>query len=136
VTGIDTNVLVRLVTNDDPKQSTRAARLFAEEDIHLSKTVVLETEWVLRAAYGLAPAVIRAAFERLMAVPSITVEDAPAVARAVSWYAAGMDFADALHLASSRPTKVFSTFDKAFVRRAKKLGVTSSITLLRTVEAE
>jgi predicted nucleic-acid-binding protein len=128
--AVDTNVLVRLVTNDDPKQSPRAAQLFVREDVLVPKTVLLETEWVLRGAYDLAPTVIRSAFERLLAVPSVTLEDAPAVARALSWYAAGMDFADALHLASSAPCAGFTTFDGQFAKRAKKLGMTPPVALL------
>jgi len=128
--AVDTNVLVRLVANDDPTQSPRAAQLFVREDVHVSKTVLLETEWVLRGAYDLTPAAIRGAFERLIAVPSVTVEDAPAVARALSWYAAGVDFADALHLASSAASTSFRTFDRSFAKRAKKLGATPPVGLL------
>ena len=128
--AVDTNVLVRLVTNDDPVQSPRAARLFTEEDVFVSRTVLLEAEWVLRGAYGLPPPSIRNAFERLMAVSSVTVEDATAVARSLSWFAAGVDFADALHLASANPAVTeFHTFDKAFARRAKKLGTTPTVEL-------
>jgi predicted nucleic-acid-binding protein len=128
--AVDTNVLVRLVTNDDPKQSPRAAQLFAREDVHVSKAVLLETEWVLRAAYDLAPSVIRGAFARLMAVASVTLEDAPAVARAMTWYATGMDFADALHLASSESAAGFVTFDKPFAKRAATLGATPRVAAL------
>jgi predicted nucleic-acid-binding protein len=60
VIAVDTNVIVRLVANDDPAQSPRAARLFAREDVYVPKTVVLETEWVLRVAYELTPDVRRA----------------------------------------------------------------------------
>jgi predicted nucleic-acid-binding protein len=119
--AVDTNVLVRLVTNDDPVQSPRAARLFEREDVYLSKTVLLEAEWVLRAAYALAPPSIRPALEGLLAAPSVTVEDAPSVMRALAWYEAGMDFADALHLASSPDVSSFKTFDKALAKRAGKL---------------
>ena len=120
--AVDTNVLVRLVTNDDTVQSPRAAELFVREDVFISKTVLLETEWVLRAAYELAPTAIRGAFERLIAVPSVTLEDSAAVARTLTWYASGMDFADALHLASSATATAFATFDKPLSKRAKKLA--------------
>ncbi|HEX7671048.1 MAG TPA: type II toxin-antitoxin system VapC family toxin [Polyangiaceae bacterium] len=128
--AIDTNVLVRLVTNDDPVQSPRAARLFVREEVYVSKTVLLETEWVLRGAYELGRAAIRSAFERLLAVSSVTVEDSLAVERALTWSAAGMDFADALHLASSASAATFATFDKACVKRAAKLAGAPAMTLL------
>jgi predicted nucleic-acid-binding protein len=130
VIAVDTNVLVRLVTNDHPVQSPRAARLFVEEDVFVPWTVLLEVEWVLRGAYDLPPPAIQNAFERLMSVPSVTIEDAAGVARALKWFAGGMDFADALHLASSATSVTgFHTFDKAFVRRARKLGTTPAVEL-------
>jgi hypothetical protein len=45
------------------------------------------------------------------------VEDAPAVARALTWFAAGLDFADGLHLASLDGSEVFVTFDAGFRKR-------------------
>jgi len=53
--AVDTNVLVRLLTGDDPAQTQRAVELFAQESILIPKTVLLETEWVLRYRYELAP---------------------------------------------------------------------------------
>lgn len=120
--AIDTNVLVRLLTNDDPVQSPRAAAVFAREDVHIPKTVLLETEWVLRGAYGLAPTTIQAAFERLRSTRSVTLEDPTGVQQALAWYTAGMDFADALHLASAGQANRFVTFDGVLVKRAKRLG--------------
>ncbi|MCP5410517.1 MAG: PIN domain-containing protein, partial [Chromatiaceae bacterium] len=49
--GVDTNVLVRLLTRDDEAQFRKALKLFQQEEIFIPKTVFLETEWVLRYAY-------------------------------------------------------------------------------------
>ena len=88
----------------------------------VSRTVLLEVEWVLRGAYALPPPAILNAFERLMSVPSVTLRT-PQRLRAPSRGSRGMDFADALHVASSATfVAAFHTFDKAFARRAKKLG--------------
>jgi len=46
--AVDTNLLVRIVANDDPEQVRRATSLFETERIFVPKTVLLETEWVLR----------------------------------------------------------------------------------------
>ena len=51
--AVDTNVLVRLLTGDDPAQTQRSVELFAQESILIPKTVLLETEWVLRYSYEL-----------------------------------------------------------------------------------
>ena len=51
--SVDTNVVVRLLTADDPKQFRAAEALFAAGPVWISKTVILETEWVLRDSYRL-----------------------------------------------------------------------------------
>lgn len=121
--AVDTNVLVRFLTNDDPAQAERAARLFQSEPVFIAKTVLLETEWVLRHAYDLSRETINAAFCKLLGLPGVSVEDMPAVGKALAWHAAGLDFADALHLAAGgRGVRRFVTFDEDFVKRAKKLS--------------
>ena len=52
--SIDTNVLVRFLTSDDPGQYAKARTLFEREAIFISDTVILETEWVLRTVIGCA----------------------------------------------------------------------------------
>jgi predicted nucleic-acid-binding protein len=116
--GVDTNVLVRLLTGDDPVQMERAATLFAKESILIPKTVLLETEWVLRYSYELPQAVILAAFRKILGLPQVTVEDSPAVVVALAQYEQGMDFTDALHLASIPEADEFATFDTRLKKRA------------------
>lgn len=121
--AVDTNVLVRLLTGDDPKQFSAATSLLMAESIWIAKTVLLETDWVLRSGYGFNQAAIREAFNKLLGLNSVHAEDSAAIAAALALAAKGMDFADALHL-SSRPAGVgFASFDQAFVRTAQKLGV-------------
>jgi predicted nucleic-acid-binding protein len=119
VIAVDTNVVIRLLTGDDPAQYERAHRLFATETIFLPKTVLLESEWVLRSLYSLAPERIVHAITALVALPQVRCEDAAVVSKALEWLHAGLDFADALHLASSHMAISFATFDRAWVRRAK-----------------
>ena len=94
------------------------------------KTVLLETEWVLRAAYGFDRKATMAALRGLAGLPTVRVEDAPAVAQALEWFAAGMDFADALRVASSGEAAKFMTFDRKLAGRAARAGVTPKIALL------
>jgi len=125
--AVDTNVLVRLLTEDDPDQAKRVARLFGENEIFIPKTVMLETEWVLRHAYGIDKKGILGAFQRLMGLSNVKIEDHQTISVAVSWYNKGFDFADALHLASSRDAEEFATFDKSLLRKA---GQISSVNLI------
>lgn len=109
--AIDTNILARLVTRDDAAQAKRSAALFERERIYIPKSVLLETEWVLRFSYELSGLAILNALKNVVGLPQVTVEDSPAVAEALDLFEAGMDFADALHLASSREAVQFVTFD-------------------------
>jgi predicted nucleic-acid-binding protein len=120
--AVDTNVLVRLLTEDDPDQAKRAARLFGENEIFIPKTVMLETEWVLRHAYGIDRKGILGAFQRLMGLSNVKMEDHQTMSAAVSWYGKELDFADALHLASSRAAEGFATFDKSLLRKAGQVS--------------
>jgi predicted nucleic-acid-binding protein len=131
MTALDTNVLVRLLTGDDPAQVRAVRRLLRTGQFFLPKTVLVETEWVLRHTYGLDAAVINSAFARLLNYPPLTVEDRGAVLQAVAWHAAGIDFADALHLASSAPAAAFATFDRALAKRARAANAQPAIRLLR-----
>jgi predicted nucleic-acid-binding protein len=118
--AIDTNVLVRVVTNDDPEQAKRALKRMRSDTVWVSRTVLLETEWVLRHAYKLDGAAIGKAFARVLGVASVEVEERAAVLRALAWHGAGMDFADAMHLAASDAASAFVSFDRNLARAAKR----------------
>jgi predicted nucleic-acid-binding protein len=122
VVAVDTNVLLRLLTGDEPTQTTRARAIFERETVLLAKTVILETEWVLRRLYRFGSARIADAFLALIALPDLVCEDMGAMADAIQWMRGGMDFADALHLASSRSAGRFATFDDKLARRAAKIA--------------
>lgn len=122
--GIDTNLLVRLFTNDDAEQAKYAQRLIENNVVFISKSVLLETEWVLRYTYELNSDIIYKAFETLLGLAHVTVEDPACIIKVMQWYNYGFDFADAMHLASSNQiTDKFATLDKAFIKQAKKLNI-------------
>ena len=118
--AVDTNILVRLLTGDDPRQASRAARVMERSDILIPKTVLLETEWVLRHAYDIDKSAVIKGFQALLGLPNVNVEDQQTVYQAIAWSESGLDFADALHLAASAQAIRFVTFDKAFVKSARK----------------
>lgn len=120
--AVDTNVLVRFVTNDEPAQARRAASLFEAHEIRIPKTVLLECEWVLRYAYALPREAIASAFRAVLGLPGVSVEDPNAAAQAIAWFEKGMDFADALHLASSGRVERFASFDTRLIARARRLS--------------
>lgn len=125
VYSVDTNILVRLLTQDDPAQAALARQIFAETAvIHIPVTVFLETEWVLRYSYGFGATEIAEALRKVMALPNVQTAASEALRTALENLAQGLDFADALHLALSPAEATLLTFDRTFVRKATRLGYT------------
>jgi predicted nucleic-acid-binding protein len=119
--AVDTNIVVRLLTQDDEQQYNKSLKLFQEQDIFIPDTVILETEWVLRFAYDFKPHEICQAFRSLLGLPNFQVTNASLMAQVLQWHENSFDFADALHLAQSQNCSAIYTFDNQFVNRAKKL---------------
>jgi predicted nucleic-acid-binding protein len=103
VPGLDTNVLVRWIVDDDPRQATRVQRLFEEvrelrSPLFVPSTVMLELEWVLRSRYKLDKAAVLGAFNALLETQELEFQDEPALERALSLYRqSSADFADCMH---------------------------------------
>lgn len=116
--AIDTNIIVRLLTNDDQDQAARAKNLIAAEVVFVATTVLLETEWVLRGAYRLVKSDVLAALRAFAGISSVRLEDPVRVEAALTLAAAGMDFADALHLAGAEGCEAFVTFDRRLINSA------------------
>jgi predicted nucleic-acid-binding protein len=77
--GLDTNVLVRYLAQDDPIQSPKATELIERklgEDNpgFISVVTIAETAWVLERAYGLVNEAIAAAIERTLQADALVVE--------------------------------------------------------------
>lgn len=118
--AIDTNIIVRYLTGDDPKQAEKARALIDGESVFVPRTVLLETEWVLRGVYEMPKDVVIPALRAFAGLPGVTIEDTTLAARALDWAEAGMDFADALHLAAATGCDGFATFDRRFVKAATR----------------
>jgi predicted nucleic-acid-binding protein len=120
--AVDTNVLVRYLTGDHVEQFARAKALIVSEDLFVSTTVLLETEWVLRSVYGYRPVQLVPALRAFAGLPRITLEDPAGAAKALGWMANGMDFADALHLVSAKGCEAFISFDQRFAAAANAVS--------------
>jgi predicted nucleic-acid-binding protein len=120
--AIDTNLIVRYLTGDHPKQSPRARKLIDGRPVFAAVTVMLEVEWVLRSTYEYHPADVARALKSFAGLPTVTIEDGAIVAAALDLAEKGMDFADALHLGRSTHCEGFATFDRKFVRAATAAG--------------
>lgn len=132
--GLDTNVLARYYVEDaadaEAQRQRRAARRLVDsgQPLMVSKTVILELEWVMRGYYGFAAQEVTAVFRHLLGLGYIEIEDREAVERAVRNSEAGLDFADALHHASYQTCTSVATFDdRKFARRARKLAMAPAV---------
>jgi predicted nucleic-acid-binding protein len=122
MTAVDTNVVVRLLTGDDPEQAAAARSVFSGDFVWIGRTVLLETAWVLGSAYGFEDSAVREAFTRLLGLANVQTEDIASVTVALKLNAQGLDLADALHLTGRPHGADFVSFDRTFVRRAKRAG--------------
>ena len=119
--ALDTNVLVCLVTGDDPAQARRvAARLDGGEAFFVPLTVALELEWVLRGPYGLSPERVVTTFEALLSIRNLRFAEEQALTRALVQHRSGMDFADALHLEAAAQCTAMLSFDAKLRNRARR----------------
>jgi predicted nucleic-acid-binding protein len=123
--GIDTNLVIRYVTGDDPEQSPRARMIIDDQPIFVPVTVVLEAEWVLRSVYDYNSADVARVLRAFGGLPTVTIEDGAIVADALDQAENGMDFADALHVGRSTQCESFVTFDKKPVKAAIAAGLES-----------
>jgi predicted nucleic-acid-binding protein len=115
----DTNVIIRFLVDDHPLEGKRARRVFEDHRVLVPESVLLESEWVLRAVYGFSREEISRAFRALVALPTVALDDRMLVMQVLDSYDEGFDFADALHYARSAGLEM-KTFDRKFLNRGKK----------------
>lgn len=98
--GLDTNVLVRYLTQDDPHQSRRANAVVAEavssgQRLFVSTVVLCELVWVLRGAYSIEKVTVVSVLERILATAQLEIDQKDIIREALEDYrAGGGDFAD------------------------------------------
>lgn len=112
----DTNLLVRLLVQDDPKQA-QAAENFIASGAWVSHLVLAETAWVLAAVYQRTPVQLAAALTLLLAHESLVLEGADTVAAALAHYKRkpALGFSDCLVLEIARKAGhvPLGTFDRS-----------------------
>jgi predicted nucleic-acid-binding protein len=113
--AVDTNVLVRLITRDDPKQVS-AAESFVGRGAWVSHVVLVEAVWVLMSVYELEPPAVAMAVEMLLNHRDLTIQDSDSVAAALGQYrtkpAAGFSDCLVLEVARKAGHLPLATFDK------------------------
>jgi len=123
--GIDTNVIVRYLTHDDPEQAPRAIEfielLTPEEPGYISDIVWVESFWVLTRVMRIPVADVLDRFQKMIDSDSVRVDDYLLLSNAIQAAGVGVDFADALISGNSKAAGCRSvvTFD---VGAARSLG--------------
>ncbi len=130
--AVDTNVLVRYAVKDDPAQTRLATAYLRDNPCLLLSTVILETVWVLasKRGYALPVSTVVERLRHIAGLPTVEVADAPKVDQALRWYEAGMDFADALHLALASPEFGLATLDQRIQSVARRLELADQVVLI------
>ena len=125
MTGLDTNVLVRYVMQDDPRQSPRATRLIEalkpDEPGFVPVVALVELVWVQSGSYTLDRAQVATVLDTLLRSKELVIDRADLVSQALKGYStAGADFADALieRIAAAAGCRATLTFDGGAVKAA------------------
>lgn len=123
--GIDTNVLVRYIVQDDQQQSQRATDFLEKEcsinsPVFISAVILCELVWVLESAYEYSREDIVSVLESILRVRQFYIHEPELLWRASQGYAKGADFADhyIVHLNCHHGCTTTVTFDK----KASKLS--------------
>lgn len=120
----DTNVLVRAVMADEPKQARLAQAALEKADlIAITPATLCEFVWVLSRGYGVAHADIARAVRGLLASANVQA-DRPAIEAGLAHLDDGGDFADGIIAFEGDRLggETFASFDKDAVKRLKQQG--------------
>jgi len=130
VKGLDTNLLVRLITGDHPEQQARARRYVekhctAAEPGFVNRIVLAELIWTLKRGYGYDHHELSTVVEALLATAELEIESSSAVRSALRHFARGADFVDALVFSvnAERGCDATATFDKTAAKRLPNADV-------------
>lgn len=129
--GLDTNVLVRYLAQDDRRQSPIASKLMeslsAETPGFVTAIVLAEIIWVMEDVYGASRERIADIVENLLQTQTLMVQDAEAVWKALPYFRSGSaDFVDCLieRTCAGLGCRVTYTFDK---KAARDAGMTLAV---------
>lgn len=118
--AVDTNVLVRAVVQDDPKQSEIASKTVKAEVLAVATSCLCEFVWVLRQVYGFRHSAIAATIRELLAAGNVET-NRPAVDAGLAMLDAGGDFADGVIAYEGfwLGGEVFVSFDRKCIERLR-----------------
>ena len=121
MTGLDTNILVRYLTQDDEEQLRLVLALWLKKGaaFYVSDLVLVETRWVLRALYDWSDEEVADAFQRLLSTHNLDFEDESRLRSAIRAMKGGADFPDELIVDRCRDAgcRRLASFDRGMAKR-------------------
>jgi predicted nucleic-acid-binding protein len=130
--GIDTNILVRYLTNDDPKQCAQVAALFAEysgheSSIYINNVILCELVWVLDRGYKYSLEQISMALKLILQTPEFVFDNHQLLSTAVMEYerSKAADLSDIIISLTNKQIGCNNTY--SFDQAAIKLGYFTSL---------
>jgi len=129
--SLDTSILVRYVTKDHARLSPLALDIIANNACFVSKAALMEMVFTLESVYRKGRDETATALRTIIGLTTVTVEARGATGHAISWYAEGMDFGDAMTLASSAGAAKVASFDRDFHRLATRLRAAPKVECFR-----
>lgn len=126
--AVDTNVLVRAVVQDDPRQADIASKTLKAEMVAVAPSCLCEFVWVLRRVYGFKAPSIAAAIRELLAAGNVET-NRPVVDAGLAMLDVGGDFADGVIAYEGRwlGGETFVSFDAKAVEMLKAQGVAARL---------
>jgi predicted nucleic-acid-binding protein len=119
VVAVDTNVLLRLLVDDDPAQTARAEKFVAQGG-WVSHIVLVEAVWVLKSAFALVPKQLMDLVEGLTQHQTLVLQDVETVEAALAYFRArpSLGFSDCMVLATAKAAghTPLATFDSKLLR--------------------
>jgi predicted nucleic-acid-binding protein len=121
VIALDTNILLRLLLDDDEKQANIARSLVADSPCFVSDTVLLEVSWVLLKSLRMPRSAVYEALLALISSETLNFDNRNSLETTLHRFQQGMDLPDAMHLMRAEAVSATSlaTFDQAFIKAAQ-----------------
>ena len=128
MTGLDTNVLVRYLAQDDEAQLRAVLSMLLKKNatFFVPDLVLVEVDWVLTSLYDWTADEVAEAFGRLLTVHNLVFEDEGRIRGALRALRQGADLSDELIVDRCRDMgcKTMATFDKGIVKRHRGFAIT------------
>jgi predicted nucleic-acid-binding protein len=119
VQSLDTNIIARLIVEDDVDQHALAAACFSET-VFVAPTVLMELGWLMQSRYKMDRAAVADSLRDVLSMEMVITTNRLGLDWAIDRFEAGADLADVIHVAVSTSASAFVSFDRKLAKHAGK----------------